>query len=281
MRAIRSLALWAACGLLVGWAACALAPRAQGKGVEGDVNVLSMEVIALQALHQLRATPAQLEELKRLAAATAEKVGPRRQVEVSDKFHKTLAQLRDALIEGKDERIDELNRTIDELREKEQPELDDFTEISDAARREAPALLRRFSARQAAGFLADFAENFPDPVEMLTGAFAEVRKLSRREWGAMRDDVAEQVGWLVAGLDEQAEEKAREQAAALITRARQLKDAELKKQRPELEKAARELAGKVGPTDVHRHFLEHALAELLSNPRLGAAVEARLKQQKK
>ena len=159
--------------------------------------------------------------------------------------------------------------------------MDDFTEISDAARREAPALLRRFSARQAAGFLADFAENFPDPVEMLTGAFAEVRKLSRREWGAMRDDVAEQVGWLVAGLDEQAEEKAREQAAALITRARQLKDAELKKQRPELEKAARELAGKVGPTDVHRHFLEHALAEVLSNPRLAAAAEARLKQLKK
>ena len=281
MRAFRSLALWSACGLLVGLAACVEAPRAQGKGVEGDVNVLSMEVVALQTLHQLQATPAQLEELKRLAPATAEKVGPRRQVEVSDKFHKTLIQLRDALVEGKDERIDELNRAIDELREKEKPELDDYAEISDAARREAPALLRRFSARQAAGFLADYAADFPDPVEMLTGAFEEVRKLSRREWGGLRDDVAEQVGWLVAGMDGDAEEKARDQAAALITRARQLKDAEFKKQRPELEKAARELAKKVGPTDVHRHFLEHALAELLSNPRLAAAVEARLKQQKK
>ena len=277
MRAFRSLALWAACGFLVGFAACVEAPRAEGKGVEGDVNVLSMEVVALQALHQLQATPAQLEELKRLAAATAEKVGPRRQVEVSDKFHKTLAQLRDALVEGKDERIDELNRTIDGLREKEQPELDDFTEISDSARREAAALLRRFSARQVAGFLADYADDFPDPVEMLTGACQEVRKLSGREWGGLRDDVAEQVGWLVAGLDGDAEEQARDRAAALLTRARQMSEKDFKKQRPELEKAARELAAKVGPTDVHRHFMEHALAELLSNPRLGAAVEARLK----
>ncbi len=276
MRAFRSLSLWAACGLLVLGTAFA-----QGKGVEGDVNVLSMEVIALQALHQLQATPDQLEQLKRLAATTAEKVGPRRQVEVSDKFHKTLADLRDALAEGKEERIDELNRALDGMREKEKPDLDDFTEISDAARREAPALLRKFSARQVAGFLADYAADFPDPVEMLTGACEEVRKLSRREWGGLRDDVAEQVGWLVAGMDEAAEEKVREQAAALISRARQLKDDEFKKQRPQLEKAARELASKVGPTDVHRHFMEHALAEILSNPRLAAAAEARLKRLKK
>lgn len=276
MRAFRSLALWAACGLLV-----ALAPQAEAKGVEGDANVLSMEVIALQALHQLQPTPEQLEELKRLAATTAEKVGPRRQVEVSDKFHKALAELRDALVEGKEERIDELNRALDQMREKEKPDLDDFTEISDAARREAPALLRKFSARQAAGFLADYAADFPDPVEMLTGACEEVRKLSRREWGGLRDDVAEQVGWLVAGLDGEAEEKVREQAAALLTRARNLKEDDFKKQRPQLEKAARELAGKVGPTDVHRHFLEHALAEVLSNPRLAAAAEARLKRLKK
>jgi hypothetical protein len=279
MRAFRFLTLWAVCGLLI-LAAGFEAPRAEGKGVEGDVNVLSMEVVALQTLHQLQATKAQLQELKRLAATTAEKVGPRRQVEVSDKFHKALIQLRDALVEGKEERIDELNRAIDELREKEKPDLDDYAEISDDARREAPALLRRFSARQVAGFLADYAADFPDPVEMLTGAFEEVRKLSRREWGGLRDDVAEQVGWLVAGMDGDAEEKVREQGAALITRARQLKDDEYKKQRPELEKAARELAAKVGPTDVHRHFLEHGLAELLSNPRLAAAVEARLKAMK-
>jgi hypothetical protein len=280
MRAFRSLALWAACGLLGVLSACVEAPRAEGKGAEGDVNVLSMEVVVLQTLHQLRATPAQLQELKRLAATTAEKVGPRQQVEVSDKFQKTLAQLRDALVEGKEERIAELNRAIDELREKEKPELDDFAEISDAARRAAPALLRRFSARQVAGFLADYADDFPDPVELLTGAFEEVRKLSGREWAGLRDDVAEQVGWLVAGTDSDAEEKVHEQAAALIGRARQLKDDEFKKRRPELEKAARELAKKVGPTDVHRHFVEHALAELLSNPRLAAAVEARLEAKK-
>ncbi len=52
-------------------------------------------------------------------------------------------------------------------------------------------------------------------------------------------------------------------------------NAEFKAQRDDLDKEARKVVGDVGPTDVIRHYMERALAELLSNPRLGAAVEAR------
>ena len=37
------------------------------------------------------------------------------------------------------------------------------------------------------------------------------------------------------------------------------------------------IVGDVGPTEVLRHLVEHALAELLSNPRLEAALAERLK----
>ena len=50
--------------------------------------------------------------------------------------------------------------------------------------------------------------------------------------------------------------------------------------RDDLEKSARELATKVGPTDVVRHYLERTVAEVLSNPRLAASIEMRLKKKK-
>jgi hypothetical protein len=40
------------------------------------------------------------------------------------------------------------------------------------------------------------------------------------------------------------------------------------------------LTGEVGPERVLRNRVEHTLAELLSNPRLGPALEKRLKETK-
>jgi len=104
------------------------------------------------------------------------------------------------------------------------------------------------------------------------------RKLRGKEWQGLRDDSAYQVGWLVAGLDADLEEKVRDKATALLNRAYRLDEKDYAKQRAELEKQARALAGKLGPTDVIRHFMERVLAETLSNHRLAAAIEARQKR---
>src|SRR5262249_12051859 len=94
----------------------------------------------------------------------------------------------------------------------------------------------------------------------------------------VRDAAAEQVGWLVAGPDAGRSGTVRDQVMALLDRARGLNDADFAKQRPELEKAARQLVGAVTPLDVIRNYLEWAVAQLLSNPRLPAAVDALLKK---
>src|SRR5262249_17396454 len=98
------------------------------------------------------------------------------------------------------------------------------------------------------------------------------------EWQGLRDDSAYQVGWLVAGLDADAEEKVRDKATALLNRAYRLDEKDYAKQRGGLEKQARALAGKLGRADRLRHFRERVLAETLPPPRLAAAIEARQKR---
>jgi hypothetical protein len=252
----------------------------EGKPGKGDLNEVSLEVAALQALAQLQLTPAQLKDLARRARDTTQKEQPRQVVSASDKFRQTLTGLRNALVANDPQRIDELGSALNELYDKEKPELDDSVEITDEARRQAPEVLRRLSAPQVAGYLGAYADQVPDPGEMLADALREARKLSGMEWQQLRDDAAEQVGWLLAGPDAEAEEQVRDDVTALLNRAHRLSARDFAAQKGKLEEKARALAGKLGPTDVLRHYMERSLAELLSNPRLPAAVVAHLKKKK-
>jgi hypothetical protein len=254
---------------------------ADNKLATDDPSDLSLEVTALQMMHQLQITQSQLEALVKIAGTTAMEAPAHREVKIGAKLRKALLDLRDALLEGDDDRIAELNATLEELREKEKPEFDDFIEITDAARKQVAEFLRRLSARQVALYVSDFAEEFPDPREQLAEGFDVARTQTGKDWQDLRDEVAEQVAGLVAGLDPVAEGKVKEQVVALLNRVHRLKPEEYKAQRQELDKAAQQIIGKAGPTDFMRHFVERTVAELLSNPRLPTVAEARLKQMKK
>jgi hypothetical protein len=251
-------------------------PAAEVEVPKTEINPLNLEVTALEMLYQLRITRPQLEELARLAPFT---VGPRpqvREVAASAEFASTLKKLHDALIDNDDDEIARLSALLEDLRDKEAPELDEV-EITDEARKKVPDFLRSLGARQVASYVTDYADDFPDPREKLLEAFEDVRKMPGREWEERRDEVAGQVGWLVAGLDSAAEAKVSARVAELLNKVKGFKDEEFKAKRDELDKAAADIVGKLGPEDVVRHFVERSLAELLSNPRLAAAVEARLK----
>ena len=238
-----------------------------------DLGDVYAEVTVLQVLHALRASTAQLEEIARLAPKTAQKPPPRKGVRVSATYRKALLALRAALLGGDDDKIEAALTAFDLVGEKETPEFDEI-EIGSAARTQAAPLLERLGARQVAGYVAGVADDFPDPVERLVEAMKQARKLHGKEWQALRDDVAYQVGWLVAGLDADLEEKARDRATALLDRAAALGEKAYGEQLPALKKAARELVGKVGPIAVIRHYVQRVLAEVLSNHRLAAAVAA-------
>ena len=243
------------------------------------LSALSQEVSALQVLYSLDVTRPQLEALKKLAAKTAAKPAAQAAGKGSDGLRKKLTALRDALVDPKDDdRIGELMEDLDKLRDAEKPELADEIDVTEDAVLQAPAFLRTLSARQVASYVAGFAAEIMDPREHLLEALQKVRGLSDAEWGETRDDVAEDVSHLVAGLDEDRAAKVRNQVIQLLIIARSLKPEEFKKERSDLEKQAQEILGNLGPTDVLRHIMERVVAELLSNPRLPAALDARLKK---
>ena len=246
-----------------------------------DVNELSMEVAALQTIHQLKLDKAQISALGKLAREITPDGEEREAAKVSDKYRKALIVLRDALTADDDARIDGRAKAFDELRSKEMPEVDDGIEIVAAARKKAVEYVARLKSRQIASYLTGVEDDELDgPTERLSAAFEESRKVSGEDWDEARDATAEAVGWLGAGLDADASAKATDQAKTLLERGHLLSDADFKSQRKELDTAARKLVGNLGSMDVLRHIVEHGLAELLSNPRLGTAVEARLKTTK-
>jgi hypothetical protein len=245
-----------------------------------DPNALSLQVTALEMLHRFQASPAQLEALAKLAKKYEAKDGTRKAAKVSPRFLKTLTELRDAYVNGDEDKILNLSADLEELREKEESDLDDDVNLTPASREGAAAALKLFTARQVALYLSEFAEDFPDPLEKITDTYEDARTLKGKEWEEQRDLIAEQVGWLVGGLDVKSEEKVRKSVVDLLERVHALKDADFKKQKDALEKEAKELVSSAGPNDVIRNFMERTAAELLANPQLGAALEMRLKKVK-
>ncbi|MBV9122630.1 MAG: hypothetical protein JO112_04675 [Planctomycetes bacterium] len=239
-----------------------------------SLNDLSLDIAALETLYYLRATPAQKEKLRDLAEETADRSGVRQAAKASDKFRHTMADLRLALLKEEDKRVEELAKQLEDLRKAENPELDDGVEITDEARERASEALRLLTPGQVAGYVGAYAESIPDPLEQLLEALDKVRDLKPDEWKDLRDILSDEVGWLVAGLDEEQASKVGDQVVQLLIMARALKEEDFQKQRPDLEKKARKIVGQVGPTDVLRHFLERSLAELLSNPRLQTVLDA-------
>lgn len=275
-RTLTCLFLVAAVGLLQ-----ALAGPATSSTIADalSLNELELEVDALYVLYQFQFTPEQMQALRKLARETAEELGARQAPKASADYRKALVTLRDALVKADDaDQISKLQDKLDELAAAEEPELDTGFEVSDAARQRAPALLRSLSARQVAAYVSVYGDALPDPAELLRDALGEVRGLEGEEWKEFREQLSEEVGRLVAGLDADKASRVGDKVVQWLIEVRSLGDADFKAQRSELEaKAKKQIVGDLHPLDVVRHTLEFALAELLSNPRLEAALAARLK----
>jgi len=247
------------------------------KRIETAPVELALEINVLRTLYYLKATPEQVQAIQKLAKETAGADKKRERGKVSKEYHQLLVDVRDALAQDDEERVEELEDQLEELTIAEAPELDEAVDLTEAARKHAPKLLKQFRAHQVAGFLGMHADQIDDPLEKLQDALGKVRGWQLAEWKEKRDALGETIGLLVGGVDRAKAEKARDAAIDLLAKVRTMKEAEYDEKRAELEREADRIAGKLGPTDVLRHFVEHELAEMLSNPRLSAAVEARLK----
>ena len=120
-------------------------------------------------------------------------------------------------------------------------------------------------------------EQMADPKETLQEALERVRGWKLAEWHTQREALGDQIGWLVGGLDSARFGKVRDAVIDLLARTRSMKESDYEAKRGELEREAEQIVGQIGPTEVLRNFTEHALEEMLSNPRLEASLKARAK----
>jgi hypothetical protein len=244
-----------------------------------SLNTLSLEVGALQSLYELNLTKPQLEKLNQLASGAALKDQKRTPGKASKEYREKLQALRKALMNAKDsDAIDKLQDELEILGEKENPTIDDRVQVTETARKRAADAFRLLRPSQLAFCIARVAADVFDPVERLVESLEEVRAMTDEEWKEQRSDIADEISASVAGSDSVKVQKVSADVNALLHKARGLSKAEFQKQQPELQKAARKIIGDVTPLDVVRRQVELDLANLLSNPRLPQALQARLKK---
>jgi hypothetical protein len=244
------------------------------------MNELSLEVSALQILHHLSITPAQLRQLRKMAKdTTPPKAANAKPGQASGKFRTSLLELHKVLLVADEPGpVDDLTEKLEKLREEEKPDLDDDVEMTESARRHAPEALRLLGAPQVAGYLAGLTGEIGDPHSRLLEALEQVRMMSADQWKEFRTNFSDDIARLVAGVDAEKVDKVSDEVIQLLIVARSLKDDEFKAQRSELEKTARKITGDLGPFQVLQNVMENVLATLLSNPRLLAAIDARLQK---
>jgi hypothetical protein len=231
-----------------------------------------MEVAALETLHQLDLRPEQLKSLADLARGAAEKSAARRTAKVTPAYRQALAGLHAALAAGDDDRIDQSREKLETVIEKDKPEIDDQIPVTDAAWSRAHQAFQILTVSQVGALLA--AQELADPLEVLTEGLELVRGLESAEKDEVRDQTAAEVAWLVGGHDGEAAHPVRAQAVELLDRAHRMKEAEFKRELPNLKTAAGQILNSVDTLQVLGHIAEHRLAELLSNPRLEPAIRA-------
>jgi hypothetical protein len=231
-----------------------------------NLNDLSLEIAALQTLHDLELIPDQLAALGKLGHDSSAKNDDRQPAKTSSEFAAALSSLHAAYVRGDDNQIGECQEKLDALMEKQEPELDNGVAITEGGRSNAADALKLLNVRQIGSFLA--MQEITDPGELLVSAQEQVREIKNaKDLENEIATVAEEVAFLVNGDDDEAAQKTKDKVTKLLQGA-----AKKRSDRKALEKAARELVGEVDYKDVLGHILEHGMAELLSNPRLDAAI---------
>lgn len=265
-----------------------------------DVNDISLEVAALRTIYLLNAWPDHKNDswkyhtnplwhnFREFAKDTAEAPKKRTTANVSGNYKRALTQLRAAYITGEDDRIIDLTDQLDELGEDEEPELYDVVEVTEKAKKNAQLLSKKITPECIVSYLNSYGKDFPSPVNMIGKAL-----MDRAPGGKILPEtigfVSKEVGLAIGGFEKEKEvaEKVRKIMEKASTN--NWPPEQCKKEwhikgdlRKEYNKAMTSSVKDFGnPYMALEHLMERDMAELLSNPRLIPAIEARLAYLKK
>jgi hypothetical protein len=193
-----------------------------------------------------------------------------------------LTDLREAFIINNEDRIGDLSDQLEDLTTSEQPDLDDAVELTPKSRGAAITFLKGYmDARRIATYIGAYGKDFPDPRGLILKNTRDTLGMWPAEpvWKGTRDFVMKEVGFAYAGLNEKVQGEIATKVGEVLDRAYGMPPAQLLKEFSSPSSGLRAqingICNPYGPTDVIKHVLERDVAELFSNPRLGAAIKAR------
>jgi hypothetical protein len=271
-----------------------------------DINDLSMEVAALRTLYLLNIWPdhnlvgnASLggwggimdRAQDKKDGPTAESHRDRKAAKVSDSYRKVLTDLRAAFIAGQDDRIIDLTEQLEELANDDdpEPELDDAVAITEKARAASGRVLGYLIPEQVVSYLNSYGKEFPNPFGLVGKAVTEKRENAQIP-EETRKFVVKEVSWQLGGIDLKQQELISAKVANLLKNANAMTLDERRKawaydpvkgEAGKLRKEYGEIKKNINALKILDNVMRQDLAELLSNPRLLPAIEARVAYLKK
>jgi len=235
----------------------------------------------LQCIHDFDLSAEQLRKLRALwsdVGTSEAAAGDEASSKTPQKFVALLRKLRDALIKADDQDlIDELRDDLASMREDDEINVPDHVVVKDAARGKVKKAVKLLQPSQLASYLAAYEDEIPDPVEALTDAAGEACGAETSRFEELCKENAEELGPLLDGIEPDKASKQGEKIRKWLAQWRGLSQGEFKAKAAEVQKSAEDLAGDLDSFVVLRRWVERDLAELLSNPQLGKAIEDRLK----
>ena len=286
-----------------------------------DINELSLEVAALRTLYLLNVWQDHndgswkyhahapwvyiLDEAQKhkTAEAPRQRKAPAAGAAI-DGYKKVLVELRLAYIAGQDDRIIDLSDQLEELAEDGFIELDDAVTITENAKKICHQTAFHATPESIVSYLNSYGKGLPSPYNMIGKVFIERapgQKISKDD----KDYLLKELSYLLCGYPQFSNDKTKEEE--LLKKDKQKKEDLYKRMSPIIDKASamtpdqcvkewglkgslrieydtmkREVLG-LGTDyfDVLRHLMQQDMAELLSNPRLIPAMDARVSYLKK
>jgi hypothetical protein len=244
--------------------------RAQADVKSGTVK-LQLEVDALPSLNDLNLTAEQLSALKDMASDTAGTLSSTPTL-ITDDYKSALKGVREALIGGDSDKIDSAEDKMDDLEDKQDADSSPDVKQSDAAKTKAETFLKTLTMKQVADYISQNADDVDDPAELILDAVHQSRGMSEQDFVGLRDDTAQELGTLAAGVNPTKTPLIIGNVTRLLTRVHSLSDEKYKSDQSSIEDEARKLVAGVDPVNWLRHWMEDELADLLSNPQLVQAI---------
>jgi hypothetical protein len=263
--------------IVLGFAVCG-ALRAGDTTEPSGTADLELQVAALNTLDELDVTPEQLKQLSVMAAETAGTAAPDPgTAKGSAEYHTALQALRDALANGEDDKVDDAQEKVDDLRENQNIDPNIDYDITDAAKTKAAAALKLMGTDQIANYISMHSDEVPDAAGTILDALDKCKDASDADFASLRQEAADQVGLLAAGFDKTAADAIEQKVTTLLNRARQMPQKQFDAGRDELDRRAHQITKSVDSFKGLQYWMAREMADLLSNPQIQTVLADRIK----